>query len=220
MARGRPKPRGRPRPRPRPKPKPTPRPKTPAQERPPEGTRLLQERARQARQERARAKAAPPEAPYDLYLPTITRQPTWATTPGYGTQPRGYKSRLVATRQPGYAELLRQRQPAAPPTGGGGGRTWKAPPGLEGWYQAFMGEHGGQTPEEFYERTGEGLAEALADREWSQGFAQMYGRPPNDYDWANHWYATRRGYRRGGGGGGGGGGPRPPTYMPQRITWR
>jgi hypothetical protein len=119
--------------------------------------------------------------------------------------------------------------------GGGGAQYAPAPAGVDaGWYQQFQKEHGGQTPEQFYGQTGEGLPHALADKEWSEGFAQMYGRPPNEYDWRAHWFSTRAG-----------GTPesrekarsnysrwvdkqrdkerqeqKPPTYMPPAVIWR
>lgn len=119
--------------------------------------------------------------------------------------------------------------------GGGGGGYAQAPAGVDpGWYGRFQQEHGGQTPEQFYAQTGEGLAHALADKEWSEGFARMYGRPPSEYDWRAHWFSTRAG-----------GTPesrqsarssysrwveqqrdkereeqKPPTYMPPAVIWR
>lgn len=90
--------------------------------------------------------------------------------------------------------------PTTPPGTGGGGtggggtsRGWQVPPGVDaGWYGQFQKQHGGETPEEFYGRNREGLAEALADREWSEGFVQMYGRAPSEEDW-NAWYFHSRG---------------------------
>lgn len=124
---------------------------------------------------------------------------------------------------------------------GSGGGLYSAPPGVNpGWYAQFQREHGGQTPEEFYGQTGEGLPEALADREWAEGFAQMTGEPPSQYDWEEHWYSTR-GYgrpreqspreyaawqkarkerRRARMKEKGEQEPRPPTYMPPPIIWR
>lgn len=67
--------------------------------------------------------------------------------------------------------------------------------GLSNWYQRFMEQHGGQTPEDFYRTSGyrrEGLSEALADLDWSKGFQQMYGRPPSEDDW-KAWYFQSRG---------------------------
>jgi len=66
--------------------------------------------------------------------------------------------------------------------------------GLSNWYQRFVQQHGGQTPEDYY-RSGsrrEGLSEALADLDWSKGFQQMYGRPPSEDDW-KAWYFQSRG---------------------------
>lgn len=107
--------------------------------------------------------------------------------------------------------------PTAPvmqaPGGGGragvqGGPQFRSPPqGVDAtWYKAFQQEHGGQTPEEFYR--GEslenlsnyerdlGLGEAIADRQWSEGFQGMTGRPPTDDDWKAHWHASRPGQGR------------------------
>lgn len=64
--------------------------------------------------------------------------------------------------------------------------------GLGQWYQKFQQQHGGKTPEQFYGGNREGMAEALADREWSQGFERSYGRPPTDDDW-KAWYFHSRG---------------------------
>lgn len=73
--------------------------------------------------------------------------------------------------------------------------TAAAPPGVNiDWYAEFQRQHGGQTPEQYYAKTGEGLAEAMADEEWARGFAEMYGRPPTDDDWRAHWFSTRVGY--------------------------
>lgn len=128
--------------------------------------------------------------------------------------------------------------PAGGGGGGGGGRGAAAPSGVNPqWYQEFQRQHGGQTPEQFYAQTGEGLAHALADKDWSEGFAQMYGRPPTDDDWRAHWFSTRVGYQPGEGGRGsaawlkarkerrrakkaGEQEQRPPTYMPPPIIWR
>ena len=86
---------------------------------------------------------------------------------------------------------------AAPPEPPGGGQAPSgspAPPGIsQQWWDAFAKEHGGQTPIDYYGGTGEGMAEALADLEWSKGFEQMYGRPPTDDDWRAWWFQTRAG---------------------------
>lgn len=100
-------------------------------------------------------------------------------------------------------------QPATLPTGAGGapggpgaGRgsatppapANPAPPGInQGWWDAFTREHGGENPQEFYERSGEGLQDALWDRDWSEQFARDTGRPPNDDEWRAHWFMTRTG---------------------------
>jgi hypothetical protein len=70
-----------------------------------------------------------------------------------------------------------------------------APRGVPaGWYKEFQREHG-QTPEQYYGRTGEGLDEALADKSWGEQFATERGRAPTKTEWENHWYNTRRGGR-------------------------
>lgn len=73
--------------------------------------------------------------------------------------------------------------------------------GLSNWYQRFMEQHGGQTPEDFYRTSGyrrEGLSEALADLDWSKGFQQMYGRPPSEDDWKAWYFQSRGGGNYGG----------------------
>lgn len=205
---------------------------------------------------------APPGYPpgYGPYLPVTTRTtrtpppgtsgPTvpvypWGTAPasGPGTTPPLPPG---ATDTPGPPGSGWPAPPATAPTSGG--RTTQgqaaprpptdqgagpAPPGLsQQWWDAFAAEHEGQNPLEFYGAQGEGLSEALADLEWSQGFAEMYGRPPTDDDWRAHWMATR-------------GGPtpeqiefwreqrrkfkekvadaereRPPLYVPPQVIWR
>jgi len=73
--------------------------------------------------------------------------------------------------------------------------------GLSNWYLRFMEQHGGQTPEDFYRTSGyrrEGLAEALADLDWSKGFQQMYGRPPSEDDWKAWYFQSRGGGNYGG----------------------
>jgi len=93
----------------------------------------------------------------------------------------------------------------APTTGEGTVKTKyrEAPAGVPaGWYRQFQEEHG-ETPEEFYKRTGEGLDEALADRAWGEQFARDTGRPPNEDEWRYNWYMTRRGHP-------------PPTFSPEQ----
>ncbi len=204
------------------------------------------------------AQAAAP-TPYPTYLPTIMRGVAGQAPAGQarGYLPPGVKELFetwFGQGMPAGEEEAQFQTPAeqagaavaglwdqqAQPAGRGGGAGFRsAPPGVNpGWYAQFQKEHGGQTPEEFYAQTGEGLPEAMADLEWSQGFAQMTGRAPSQYDWEEHWYATR-GYGR----------PRqqspreyaawqkarkerrrakkaeeaeprPPTYMPPQIIWR
>lgn len=214
--------------------------------------------------------------PYPLYLPTITRTGGAGTAGGQPAQPSaaryfgrwGYAMPHVLSPEQieadrALAQTGRQYTPPGPaagvgaavieagrPGGGGGaggGGLAAAPPGVNpGWYAEFQRRHGGQTPEEFYGRTGEGLPEAMADLEWSQGFAQMYGRPPTEDDWKAHWFATRVGRQPGEGTMGGmtprqyerwqrarkerrrakkaekegTNEPRPPTWMPPQIIWR
>jgi len=126
-------------------------------------------------------------------------RPTATTGQGY---PYGY-TRPGFRPEPGWMPTL----PTAPGAGGGGaGGAGGAgaggpggpggPPGFGEWWGQFTREHGGKDPEEFYAgvgRYGEGLEEALADREWSQGFERMYNRPPSDDDWQAHYYASRPG---------------------------
>lgn len=124
-----------------------------------------------------------------------------------------------------------------------------APPGINAaWWDEFTAQHGGQDPDTFYERQGEGLAEALADRDWGAQFAQAQGRPPTDDEWRVHWFQTRTGmsqedrdaWRRkketrrtlkqttGGKlpwarsaqeAAAGGGEARPPLWVPPSVTW-
>lgn len=94
----------------------------------------------------------------------------------------------------------------APTTGEGTVKTKyrEAPAGVPaGWYRQFQEEHGGETPEEFYRRTGEGLDEALADRAWGEQFARERGRPPSEDDWRYNWFMTRKGRP-------------PPTFSPEQ----
>ncbi len=138
--------------------------------------------------------------------------PAWATTPQpflpWYTQPN--------PQAPAQAGAQPTAQPGAQPAGGGGGGggrgQWQAPPGVNPqWYNQFRQEHGGQTPEQFYGNTGEGLPEAMADEEWGRGFAAMYGRPPTEDDWRAHWFATR---------GGGGGGTPTRRELRQQEAWQ
>lgn len=88
---------------------------------------------------------------------------------------------------------------AGAPTRGGGAAAARAPrnpapPGInQAWWDQFTAEHAGENPDQFYGRTGEGLAEALADREWSEAFARDTGRPPSEDEWRAHWFMTRTG---------------------------
>lgn len=52
------------------------------------------------------------------------------------------------------------------------------------WYNQFMREHGGATPEEVYHKDGNyALQHALADKAWGDWFYQAMGRPPSAEDW-------------------------------------
>lgn len=166
-------------------------------------TRTGQVITRAARQEPAQqtrtTRTATGRSRYQTYLPTVSK-----TT----QQPRDYSDILrergiylpvtmrtgeTTQQQAAAAGYTPQQQAATTRAGTTRAATYQqAPPGIErGWYQAFQQEHEGQTPEEYY--GGEyGLAEALADREWSQGFQKMYGRAPSDYDWAA-WYYQKTG---------------------------
>jgi hypothetical protein len=96
---------------------------------------------------------------------------------------------------PAYQAPQGTRQQAAAGQGQAQQQYKPAPRGVPaGWYRAFQQEHG-QTPEEFYRRTGEGMDEALADKSWGEQFAMERGRAPTKTEWENHWYDTRRGGR-------------------------
>lgn len=114
----------------------------------------------------------------------------WGYGAGYVLDPANYG------QDPGrqYAPPGTTQQP----TGTGGGKakaqTVAAPPGVDPkWYAEFQKEHEGQTPEQYYAPTDEGLPHAMADEEWARGFAEMYGRPPNEHDWRAHWFSSRTG---------------------------
>ena len=112
----------------------------------------------------------------------------------------------------------------------GGGRStttggrWanNAPAGVDQkWWDDFTEEHDGQNPLDYYGAQGEGLAEAMGDLEWSQGFERDHGRPPNDDEW-RWWWFEKRGLNR----------PRqpaapkeeeeprPPLWIPPQVVWR
>lgn len=189
--------------------------------------------------------------PYPLYLPTITRTGTPRAAAGAAQPWRPpYEEAFGWWTPEQQAQVTYATQaptPAAPPAGGGGGGgrgrgLVAAPPGVNpGWYAQFQREHEGQTPEQFYGQTGEGLPEAMADEEWARGFAQMMGRAPSQYDWEEHWYSTR-GYgrpreqspreyaawqkarkerrRAKKAEKEGTDQPRPPVWMPPQVIWR
>lgn len=92
--------------------------------------------------------------------------------------------------------------------------------GLGWWYKAFQDEHEGQTPEQYYKATGEGLAEALADKEWAENFAEDNGRPPTDDEWRWWWFESRTGGAPPGEEPEEAGEARPPLYVPPPTTWK
>lgn len=88
---------------------------------------------------------------------------------------------------------------AAPPAGAGPDPNM--PAGVDAdWWEAFKGEHQGEDAVSFYSRTGHGIEEALADRDWGDAFFRDSGRKPNQREWKDHFYQTG-GYRRGAEGG-------------------
>lgn len=162
-----------------------------------------------------------PTTPAQPYLPTTLRTGAAAAPPGQAQgqgfyfdprRPTPAVDRLIAQGILGPPTPPDDRQYTPPQVGqgaapgggggieagggggGGGGGGRAAPAGVNPeWYAEFQRRHDGQTPEEFYARTGEGLPEAMADAEWARGFAEMYGRAPTDDDWRAHWFATRAG---------------------------
>jgi len=94
------------------------------------------------------------------------------------------------------AQRAQQAEPGAGAGEGGGQQppANPAPPGVnQQWWDAFTEEHGGSNPIDYYGETeGAGATKAvqraLEDRAWSEGFAEMYGRPPTDDDWNARWY--------------------------------
>ena len=145
---------------------------------------------------------APAQASTGIYRNTLTPARAfgrWGYGINYVLDPANYE------QEPGrqYTPPAAAGQGTAPAGeaggGGGGGRaprggTVPAPAGVNPeWYAQFQREHQGQTPEEFYAKTGEGLPHAMADEEWARGFAEMHGRPPNEYEWSHHWFVSRTG---------------------------
>ena len=195
------------------------------------------------------APAAAPVTPYGAtspYLPTIMRQaPAWANadpflrdlyTPMVGGASVGAQAQVggaLVDRSGAQRVGTLTSEGATTPGGKVEPKYATAPPNVDpAWYRQFQIEHGGEKPEDFYARTGEGLDEAVADRDWGNRFAQMMGRAPSEYDWEEHWYATRPPYR---GRPQGDPGPgwrrkskrgatedekRAPLYVPQQTSWR
>jgi hypothetical protein len=198
-----------------------------------------------------------PQAPANvanLYLPVTQRTGAGTSYPVYPAMTPGEVGYQGAYNEPAGTYTM-GNAPRAPQAGGAGGAGgtgggYKAPPGVDrAWYEEFKKQHGGQAPEQSYGRHGEGLAEALADREWSQGFQQMAGHAPSQYDWENWYYQSRYGGRPGPPKGtreykamraaerykrerkrkkarraarqaAGGEDNRPPLWVPPQLTWR
>lgn len=96
---------------------------------------------------------------------------------------------------------------AGPGAGPEEGMTLQPPPlkieryGLAPWYADFQREHG-TTPEEYYKEWGTEpyqlyrysedtrLRQALRDKDWSEGFEDMYNKPPGEYDWQAWYYQS------------------------------
>lgn len=185
--------------------------------------------------------------PYDTYLPTVMRGAplhgyanadpflTNLYTPQVGGASVGVQAQLGGNMMGDRSGLnsAATRSPSAPTTPGGRVEQQyaPAPPNVDAaWYKQFQVEHDGETPEKFYARTGEGLDEALADREWGDRFARMMGRAPTEWDWEEHWYSTRAygrpqgnpgpGWRRKSKRGATDDIKRPPLYVPPQTSWR
>jgi hypothetical protein len=137
----------------------------------------------------------------NLYLPVTQRTGAGTTYPVYPAMAPGQAGYQGAYNEPAYTMGNAPQAPQAPTAGGAGGQAgggYRPPPGIDpAWYREFQQQHGGKAPEQFYGGHGEGLAEALADREWSQGFQQMTGHAPSQYDWENWYYQSRYGGRPG-----------------------
>lgn len=179
-----------------------------------------------------------PATGYATHLPTVMRRaPAWANADPWLRElytPMTGGASIGAQAQVGGALVDRsgaQRLTTEGATTPGGRVEPKfspAPPDIDAaWWKQFQVEHGGEDPKKFYARTGEGIDEALEDRDWGNRFAQMYGRGPSEYDWEEHWYATRAygrpqgpGWRRKSKSGATDDALRPPLYVPQQTAWR
>lgn len=163
------------------------------------------------------------------YLMQVAEQRRQAGLGAYGQSAGG------GALPPGYPDQQGTQQGQAQAQGKGAApQNW-----FDRWQQEFQGEHGGASPSDWYKKQGEGLAEALGDREWSQRFAREQGRPPNQTEWEDHWYISRTGRprpvfspeqwkklrsmmkgRRRSSGGGAEEEQRPPNYVPPMTIWR
>jgi hypothetical protein len=154
------------------------------------------------------------------YVGSGPQRPTWQSP--FGAPPTVGNAAIGAVS----GGMLGAGNPAAygAPRGGGGGSS---DPEFDNWYRAFMDEHNGQTPEDFYgggddpARRKEALAKAWFDKQW--GDKNWYeDRPMTNYDWINTYGKRLNAYygdSSGGGGYGGGGyssgggsGATPPGY--------
>jgi hypothetical protein len=175
--------------------------------------------------------------------------PSWYAPTSQGTPAANQGYQWYTPGPTGSYPGPTMEMPAAqmPTVGGGGGAGAPsyayAPPGIDqDWYNRFQQQHGGATPSQAYGQHGEGLPEAMADLEWSQGFQRAEGRGPTEEEWTAHYYATRGGPRMSEAdrqamrykrerqshryrklqreAEGGGGGARPPNYIPPQVWWR
>jgi len=149
---------------------------------------------------------------------------TYGQSVGGGALPPGYPDQGTQQAQGGQGQQGQAQ---------GGGGNW-----FDRWQSEFSKEHGGASANDWYKAQGEGLAEALGDREWSVRFAQEQGRSPTQTEWEDHWYITRTGRprptfspeqwkalrgmmkRRRSSGGGAEEEKRPPNYVPPMTIWR
>jgi len=158
--------------------------------------------------------AAPPSVPAGVGYPPqqIVSVAPPAQPTGGGFNPLPLIGEVVQKVQPYYGLYKNAAQaaaegglvggPGSAPGGaagagaGVGAQYEPAPRGVPaGWYRQFQQEHG-ETPEQFYGRTGEGLDEAWADKQFGDEFYRQYGRAPNEQEWEENWYQTRRGHGR------------------------
>lgn len=129
---------------------------------------------------------------------------------------------ITPGEMPAGGAVAAGQQPSQPAGGAAGpaeaGYALQPPPvlldryGYGAWYEEFQRQHEGETPERFYGGAGTAqgdwpsLRQALRDKDYSEGFAEMYGRPPSDYDW-KAWYYSQPGQRI-------------PISDAERATWR